>query len=68
MYYLYLLNPKFHDYLASEAEQAGLNLIWSKIPEDTFLLDVAHMSLSQPKREKDVHLAKTQISLCSHAV
>ena len=25
------------------AEQAGLNLTWSKIPEDTFLHDVAHI-------------------------
>ena len=28
--------------LASVAEQAGLNLTWSKIPEDTFSRDVAH--------------------------
>ena len=27
------------------AEQAGLNLTWSKIPEDTFLHDVAHIIL-----------------------
>ena len=27
--------------LASVAEQAGLNLTWSKIPEDTFSRDVA---------------------------
>ena len=26
-------------YLASVAEQAGLNLTWSKIPEDTFPID-----------------------------
>ena len=29
--------------LASVAEQAGLNLTWSKIPEDTFSHDVAHI-------------------------
>ena len=29
--------------LASEAEQAGLNLTWSKIFEDTFLRDVAQI-------------------------
>ena len=29
-------------YLVSAAEQAGLNLTWSKIPEDTFSRDVAH--------------------------
>ena len=28
--------------LASVAEQAGLNLTWSKMPEDTFSRDVAH--------------------------
>ena len=27
----------------SEVEQAGLSLTWSKIPEDTFSRDVAHM-------------------------
>ena len=32
--------------LASVAEQAGLNLTWSKIPEDTFSRDVAQMMLS----------------------
>ena len=31
-------------YLASVAEQAGLNLTWLKIPEDTFSRDVSHMS------------------------
>ena len=30
-------------WLASVAEQAGLNLTWSKIPEDTFLHDVAQL-------------------------
>ena len=29
--------------LASVAEQAGLNLTWSKISEDAFLRDVAHI-------------------------
>ena len=29
-------------YLASVGEQAGLNVTWSKISEDTFLRDVAH--------------------------
>ena len=29
--------------LAFVAEQAGLNLIWLKIPEDTFSHDVAHI-------------------------
>ena len=29
----------------SVAEQAGLNLTWSKISEDTFLRDVAHISI-----------------------
>ena len=31
--------------LASVAEQAGLNLIWSKIQADTFSRDVAHIML-----------------------
>ena len=30
-------------YLASVAEQAGLNFTWSKIPEDMFSRDVAQM-------------------------
>ena len=29
--------------LVSVAEQAGLNLTWSKIPEDTFSCDVAQL-------------------------
>ena len=29
--------------LVSVAEQAGLNLTWSKIPEDTFSCDVAYL-------------------------
>ena len=32
-------------YLASVAEQAGLNVTWSKIPEDTFSHDVAQILL-----------------------
>ena len=32
-------------YLASEAEQSGLNVTWSKIAEDTFSRNVAHMIL-----------------------
>ena len=34
-------------WLASVAEQAGLNLTWSKIPEDTFSRDVAHMKFNR---------------------
>ena len=37
--------------LASVAEQAGLNLAWSKIPEDTFSRDVAH--IIKDKQEAD---------------
>ena len=33
-------------YLVSVIEQAGLNLTWSKIPEDTFSHDVAHVEIS----------------------
>ena len=33
--------------LVSVAEQAGLNLTWLKIPEDTFSRDVAQMMLLQ---------------------
>ena len=32
-------------YLASVAEQAGLNPSWSKNPEDSFSHDMAHMIL-----------------------
>ena len=32
--------------LSSEAEQAGLNLNWSQIPEDKFSYDVAYLKLS----------------------
>ena len=43
-YYVYLLYPKVSRFLlASVAEQAGLNLTWSKFPEDTFSCDVAHL-------------------------
>ena len=31
--------------LTSVVEQADLNLTWSKIPEDTFSLDVAHICM-----------------------
>ena len=34
--------------LASIAERAGLNLNWSKIPEDTFSRDVAHICYVTP--------------------
>ena len=34
--------------LVSVAEQAGLNLTWLKIPEDTFSRDVAHVVSSIP--------------------
>ena len=34
--------------LASVAEQVGLNLTCSKIPEDTFSRDAAHMKLTRP--------------------
>ena len=43
MYTCYI--QSFKILASSEAEQAGLNLTWSKIPEDTFLHDVAHISL-----------------------
>ena len=33
-------------YLVSVSEQAGLNLTWSKIPEDTFSRDVAQGNVS----------------------
>ena len=35
--------------LASVAEQAGLNFTLSKIPEDTFSRDVAHLLISSSK-------------------
>ena len=46
VWYVNLLYPKFQDssYL-SVAEQAGLNLTWSKIPENTFLRDWAQIWL-----------------------
>ena len=40
MYTCYIQSFKI---LASAAEQPGLNVTWSKIPEDTFSRDVAHM-------------------------
>ena len=36
--------------LASVAEQAGLNLTWSKTPEDTFSRDVAQITCTPPQR------------------
>ena len=42
-------------WLASVAEQAGLNVTWSKIPEDTFSNDVAQMkTILHPSRIKIV--------------
>ena len=41
MYTCYMQNFKI--LVASVAEQAGLNLTWSKIPKDTFSRDVAHI-------------------------
>ena len=37
--------------LASVAEQAGLNVTWSKIPDDTFSRDVAHVTKQDPGRK-----------------
>ena len=34
---------------SSEAKQAGLNVTWSKIPEDTFSHDVAQMHYNKNK-------------------
>ena len=34
--------------LANVAEQIGLNLTWSKIQEDMFLRDVAHITVNEP--------------------
>ena len=36
--YLYLLNPKCQDWLASAAEEASLSLTWSKTPKTGFLV------------------------------
>ena len=41
MIYILAIYPKFEDSVASVAEQAGLNLTWLKISEDTFSRDVA---------------------------
>ena len=35
-------------YLVSIAEQAGLSLTWSKMPEDTFSRDLAHLVVELP--------------------
>ena len=41
---MYLLNPKFQDWLVCVAEQVGLTLTWSQTPEGSFcFLDVAHL-------------------------
>ena len=37
--------------LVPVGEQVGLNLTWSKIPEDTFLRDVAQMTSSSSSSE-----------------
>ena len=42
--------------LASVAEQAGLNLVWSKIPEDMFLCDVAQI---QPSPRIEVRILRS---------
>ena len=39
---LFALSKVSRFYLASVTEQPGLNLTWSKIPEDTFSRDEAH--------------------------
>ena len=36
--------------LTSVAEQVGLNMTWSKIPQDMFSRDVAHMVHVKPQR------------------
>ena len=43
MYTCYI--QSFNILAVSVAEQAGLNLTWSKIPKDTFLHDVAQLML-----------------------
>ena len=45
MYTCYIQSFKIQ--LASAAEQAGLNLTWSKIPKDTFSRDLAHTIADQ---------------------
>ena len=47
--------------LASVAEQAGLNIIWSKISKDTFLRDGAQMSIVEI--DMKVSLCRFPISL-----
>ena len=37
--------------LASVAAQAGLNLTWSKFPEDRFSLDVAHLKMETEEED-----------------
>ena len=41
MIYILAISKVSRFQLASVAEQAGLNLTWTKIPEDTFSRDVA---------------------------
>ena len=43
MVYILAISKVSRFLLASVAEQAGLNLTWSKMPEDTFSLDEAQM-------------------------
>ena len=50
MIYILALSKDSRFLLASVAEQAGLNLTWSKIHEDTFSQDVA-----QSKEENSKH-------------
>ena len=45
MIYILAISTVSRLWLASVAEQAGLNLTWSKLPEDTFSRDVAHLFL-----------------------
>ena len=44
--------------LASVAEQAGLNVTWSKIPKDTFSPDVAHNNTSKECIHRRIMLDK----------
>ena len=44
MIYILAISKVSRFYLASVAEQAGLNLTWSNIPEDTFSRDVAYLA------------------------
>ena len=45
---IFALSKVSRFYLVSLDEQAGLNLTWSKIPKDTFSLDVVHLLTSKP--------------------